>query len=723
MRTLLRRLWRSSRSVPALGALLRTLDRAWWARTIRHTGLVDTDFVALQLGRPVTAAQAIRRYVRGGHARGLSLNPLVLERLVSAQLPDADRVPALYAYLVADTAEISTSPVWSAPAHAAAHPDALRSPGGPVGDAWRRALRGETLPLRAGRRTRDATREEILDAARGALVAHETGSDAGAAAFPGSVADAIVWRLDATDDDGTALSVLSDVLAEGHDDSAALVCLGAAPADVRIAAGLLALVDGRVALTGVAPPVADIEAASPLGTLLTVRAGGARACADAVNAVRAAGRQRPSGLLWLSPTGTIASAGLVAGDVTAGTTAHPLLHGFPREDLASFGEAVDVAAIDSPVRAHLVGAAETPRTLLDHTVTRRGAPAPRTLPAEITTPRPAGAPGRGLALEITDAGPVVTRHRETTTLPDGRTVPRLRWAIRTAAPAGGAGRSWGDTHFARGIATALERLGQYVAVDARPATSRASSALDDVSLTLRGPHPLAPPPTGVRMLWIISHPDEITAEEVARFDIVHAASAPWAAQAAERWARPVHPLLQCTDTTRFTPSGAPRTAELVFVGTARGIARPAVIEPLRAGAPLRVYGPDWRGYIAASAIAATHVPNDELPRLYEAAGAVLNDHWPAMQREGFVSNRLFDVVAAGGRAISDDVEGIAELFGGAVRTYRSEQELRELVTGDLDALFPAEHDLSAISARIREKHSFDARAATLLEAALTRLQG
>ncbi|KEP75018.1 hypothetical protein HR12_00805 [Microbacterium sp. SUBG005] len=129
-------------------------------------------------------------------------------------------------------------------------------------------------------------------------------------------------------------------------------------------------------------------------------------------------------------------------------------------------------------------------------------------------------------------------------------------------------------------------------------------------------------------------------------------------------------------------------------------------------------GPDWRGWIPAERIAATGVRNDELPALYETAGVVLNDHWPAMQERGFIGNRLFDVVAAGGRAVSDRVEGIDELFGGAVRTWNAVPDLLDLLSGDLDAVFPSSADLDAVSERIRVEHSFDARARTLLDAAL-----
>ncbi|MDF2506648.1 MAG: hypothetical protein K0Q52_507, partial [Microbacterium sp.] len=139
----------------------------------------------------------------------------------------------------------------------------------------------------------------------------------------------------------------------------------------------------------------------------------------------------------------------------------------------------------------------------------------------------------------------------------------------------------------------------------------------------------------------------------------------------------------------------------------------------RAGIPIRVYGPDWRGYIPATAIAATGIANSQLPKLYEGAGVVLNDHWPAMRREGFVSNRLYDVVAAGGRAISDDVDGIDEIFGGAVQTFQKPEDLVSLLQGDLDRHFPPTAAVARIAAVVRERDSFDARARTLVSAADT----
>ncbi|MDF2507143.1 MAG: hypothetical protein K0Q52_1002, partial [Microbacterium sp.] len=134
-----RALWRAARQTVVLGAVLAAADRMWWARTIRRAGIVDLDIVAAQAGRRISARAAIRRYVRGGFRTGFALNPLFMERPVSRQLSDSDRVPALYAYLVNDRRTLQVSPNWDAPALAALEPDSLSDPAGPLGHAWRRA--------------------------------------------------------------------------------------------------------------------------------------------------------------------------------------------------------------------------------------------------------------------------------------------------------------------------------------------------------------------------------------------------------------------------------------------------------------------------------------------------------------------------------------------------------------------------------------------------------
>ncbi|TDD73000.1 glycosyltransferase [Jiangella aurantiaca] len=297
--------------------------------------------------------------------------------------------------------------------------------------------------------------------------------------------------------------------------------------------------------------------------------------------------------------------------------------------------------------------------------------------------------------------------------------PELRWALKIGAHAGPRGDTWGDVHFARDLAAALRRLGQQVVVDRRLAFERPTGYLDDVTLTLRGLEPYAPGPGRTNLLWVISHPDAVTAEEARRYDAVFAASVPWAASVSEQWALDVRPLLQATEPSRFQPgTSAASAGPVLFLGSGRrGEVRPIVRDAIQAGVDLHVYGLNWRDEIPARYLRGEYLANDAAGAAYEQARVVLNDHWADMRAHGFVSNRVFDAVAAGGRVISDPVEGLTELFGPAVRTYSSPEELAALCALEPEEFCPPEA-LKLVSEEVRTVHSFDARARVLLDAAL-----
>lgn len=301
--------------------------------------------------------------------------------------------------------------------------------------------------------------------------------------------------------------------------------------------------------------------------------------------------------------------------------------------------------------------------------------------------------------------------------------PRLRWAVDIASPAAPRGDRWGDTHFARSLAEALERRGQHVAVDRRDARHRDSRDHDDVLLVLRGLDRVQPRPGLLNLEWIISHPDMITPAEVAGFDGVYAASLSWSARVTRAWGIPVQPLLQCTDAQWFHPDrGQPDTGpEVLFVGNSRGVYRYAVRTALAIGAPLTLHGSDWQEFVPRHQIASSGVANEEVGVLYASAGVVLNDHHLDMRRDSFPSNRLFDAAACGARVASDPVDGLQEIFEGLVMPFHDEAELSRLVAARREA-FPDHEHRRKIAARIVSEHSFDRRAETLVDDAVRRLR-
>ncbi|ROS61812.1 glycosyl transferase family 1 [Frigoribacterium sp. PhB160] len=462
---------------------------------------------------------------------------------------------------------------------------------------------------------------------------------------------------------------------------------------------------------------------------------------------------------------TIASAG--AFFVPGGAAPGALLAGFPPEDLEAVG-AVAVTAADSPVFAvrtrDLVPARATVDqplsvTSLSLAVSRsaeaRTAGAGRVLSVPLGRVHRLREPERRsdpVALELVQSwdgmvddaaggllGRLGLRLEGATVLPTGpvparvarpvvgrlepvrvhEAAPRLRWSLKTAAWAGARGDDWGDVFFAHDLATALRGLGQAVVVDNRESSVRPESEhLDDVSLVLRGLDRVPLHPSAVTVLWVISHPDRVSDEELSGYDLRYAAGRAWAERTTARTGLPVGTLLQATAPERFHPGPVdPELAsDVLFVGKTREVFRPVVRDAVEAGLDLSVWGEGWSSFIAPETVRGEFLANDRLPAAYRSARVVLNDHWADMAREGFVSNRVFDAVASGALVVSDEVEGLVDVFGDGVRTYRTVDDLRRL-GAESRADRAVEARLAA--AAVARDHSFAQRASRLLADVLT----
>ena len=285
-----------------------------------------------------------------------------------------------------------------------------------------------------------------------------------------------------------------------------------------------------------------------------------------------------------------------------------------------------------------------------------------------------------------------------------------------------AGReSWGDLHFARALAAALGRTGVRAAVEYRSDRFRVAAPGDGVVLVLRGRTRLDPVPAPgtdpVRLLWVISHPDDVTDAELEVYDGVLAAGEPWAAATAARTGIAVEPLLQATG---FAGPGeaavqVPRH-EVLFVANARGVRRPMLDTARAAGADVAVYGTGWEQVAPEIPVVAGLLAQPLVPAAYAGAGVVLNDHWDDMRESGFVSNRLFDAVACGARVLSDDLPGVDldALFEGCVRAVAPDDvDAVRALLADVDGSWPDDEQREAAAQRVRHEHGFDARAGRL----------
>ena len=291
-----------------------------------------------------------------------------------------------------------------------------------------------------------------------------------------------------------------------------------------------------------------------------------------------------------------------------------------------------------------------------------------------------------------------------------------RVGIRTPAAHPGVADSWGDTHFARAFRDALRRAGWPARVRLRYTWTEPATGTDDVVVDMLGLHETTEPLGAVRILWQISHPELARPDLYERYDLAFVASDPFAARMAARVNVPVRPLHQATDPERFQPRAGGPPHELLFVGGWREAGRRILEDVVPTEHELAVYGRRWTAeridprYLAGDAVA-----NDDLAAYYSAASIVLNDHWAAMRREGFLSNRLYDASAAGAFVISDQAHGLDAEFDGGIVGYRDRDHLRELI--DRFLARPDERREHAERARraVLERHTFDHRAQRFIE--------
>lgn len=285
--------------------------------------------------------------------------------------------------------------------------------------------------------------------------------------------------------------------------------------------------------------------------------------------------------------------------------------------------------------------------------------------------------------------------------------------IKISAPNLREAPSWGDFHFAHALCAAFERLGLPAAVDCVDAWY-AHEGQEEVVIALRGRHRLKTDPAKVNLMWLISHPDRIPAEEFADYDHVAVASDLYAARLRAQGLPQVSVLHQATDATVFAARpDVPRAPRCLFVGNSRREYRTMVKWCVESDLPFDLYGGGWEGILPEGLLRATSIANRDLPAHYAGHLILLNDHWDSMRDNGFLSNRLFDGAAMGTPVITDPVAGLAEVFGDSVATAATAGDFTRLVREALAD--PAPWLARAARARdiVLAAHTFDHRAATL----------
>jgi spore maturation protein CgeB len=292
----------------------------------------------------------------------------------------------------------------------------------------------------------------------------------------------------------------------------------------------------------------------------------------------------------------------------------------------------------------------------------------------------------------------------------------LRILIRNPAPSDPLEhRFWGDAHFGESLAAALRKLGHEVHSQLWPDWDEAESDLLIVLRGLRKSENIVGD-FGTTAVWIISHPEEVSNEELALFDLVFCGSARHAKQLTEEGFQ-AHVLLQCTDERIFySEKRDPAKLEnaFVFVGNWRGGNRNLIGRALDAQIPLKIWGRRWDRPFHAKSVVADHYPNAKLGNLYRKSYATLNDHWKDMIEFEYVNNRIFDALACALPLLTEDNRGLAPLgFKGlkAVEDSHNFQHALDEFILNYDFYQKAAYQDAA---NILENHTFNARAREIL---------
>jgi len=173
--------------------------------------------------------------------------------------------------------------------------------------------------------------------------------------------------------------------------------------------------------------------------------------------------------------------------------------------------------------------------------------------------------------------------------------------------------------------------------------------------------------------------------------------------------------LQCTDPELFYPEySAEYKHDLLFIGNSRKVYRKIIKDLLPTDKDLAVYGTNWNGLIDKKYIKGEHISNNELRKSYSSCKILLNDHWDDMREKGFISNRLFDGFACGAFIISDKVRGAEDVFGDALVTYDTPEELKELVDKYLNSKTQGKIQFEKDRMSIIRKHSYQNRSERIL---------
>jgi len=289
--------------------------------------------------------------------------------------------------------------------------------------------------------------------------------------------------------------------------------------------------------------------------------------------------------------------------------------------------------------------------------------------------------------------------------------------VLIAAPSDPLGRAgWGDFHFARALQRALGELQILSRLLFRDQLDGFGIAPNHDLLVIRGkfrPNSewLRNSRYRQRILWIISWPLDISSDELEDYDLILVASSQDRPRIAALSQRTTYTLQQATEFRCFSPAPM-HDGSLLFIGNTRGLQRPIVQNFAEAHCPLALIGKGWQKWGLHPE--KVSIANGLLPLRYSQALAVLNDHHGAMRDYGYMNNRIYDVLACAVPVITDQAPDCPpELLPGVILHQPGQDDPAQSLE-KARRLRRQPEILMEVARRVRQSHSFAARAKTLL---------
>ena len=294
--------------------------------------------------------------------------------------------------------------------------------------------------------------------------------------------------------------------------------------------------------------------------------------------------------------------------------------------------------------------------------------------------------------------------------------PARSFALKVQAPNAVRAPFWGEFHLASGLASAFRRLGIDAEVQTRDHWNRTRPGQADLALWgLKQPFEHAAERwSGV---WVLYGANRAEEENLSRASHVFVASdKATPVIAAAHPDTEVTPLLQAFDADRMSPDGPVEPSGLLYPANGvKGRVRATARHALAHAIPLDIHGERWDGTEVADWLRSPRIPNERIARFYRGARAVMNDHKNGMGTDGFVSNRIFDVLACGAPVISDRVVGMPDELKPWVATWSSGADFPEVVAAVLSEAPERRIERRSFALDMAATHSLDARAARILE--------